>query len=75
MQLADLSCGDRAKLVGFGETPTAYRRWLLSLGLTKGAEIKIIRKAPLGCPVLINVRGTSITLRKQESSHLAWERI
>lgn len=67
--------GDRVRLIDFGQTDAIYRRRLLSLGLTRGTEIEIIRIAPLGCPVQIEVRGTSLALRKEEACHLAWERI
>jgi len=52
-----------------------YRRRLLSLGITRGVELSVLRIAPLGCPVLVEVRGTSLTLRKEEASQLEWERL
>ncbi len=73
--IAELVQGDRARLVNFGQTDVVYRRKLLSLGLTCGADIRVIRVAPLGCPVQIDVRGTSLTLRKDEACHLQWERV
>lgn len=73
--LADLIQGDRARLVTFGQTDSQYRRNLLSLGVTCGAEIRVIRVAPLGCPVQVEVRGTSLTLRKEEARYLQWERV
>ena len=73
--IAELAQGDRARLTGFGQTDVVYRRGLLSLGLTCGTEIRVVRIAPLGCPVQIDVRGTSLTLRKEEACHLQWERI
>lgn len=73
--LCNLMRGDCARLVDFGQTDPVYRRRLLSLGLTRGAEIKVIRIAPLGCPVQIEVRGTALTLRKEEACHISWERI
>lgn len=73
--IAELLQGDRARLVDFGQTDALYRRKLLSLGVTSGAEIRVIRIAPLGCPVQIDVRGTSLTLRLDEARYLHWERI
>ena len=75
VNLCDLRLGDRARLVDFGLTDVVFRRRLLSLGVTRGVEIKMVRVAPLGCPVQIEVRGTSLTLRKIEASCLQWERI
>ena len=75
MKITDLVQGDRVRLVDFGKTDMHYRRRLLSLGITRGVEIAVIRVAPLGCPMQIDVRGTSLTLRKEEACHLRWERL
>ncbi|MCD6706524.1 MAG: ferrous iron transport protein A [Thiobacillus sp.] len=47
MNLKDPQVGDRAKVAGFLETGGAYRRKLLSMGLTPGAEISVTRMAPM----------------------------
>ncbi len=75
MQIKELVRGDRVRLVDFGSTESQYRRRLLSLGVTCGVEFSVIRVAPLGCPVQIEVRGTSLTLRKEEASQLVLERL
>ena len=74
-KLADLRPGDRVRLVDFGVTDQGYRRKLLSLGMTCGVDALIVRIAPLGCPVQMEVRGTSLTLRCNEAQHLQWEKI
>lgn len=71
----DLVKGDRVRLIDFGNTPILYRRRLLSLGVTRGVEVMVVRAAPLGCPLQIDVRGTSLTLRKEEAAELVWERL
>lgn len=73
--IANLVKGDRVRLLDFGLTSAAYRQRLLSLGVTKGVEILVVRVAPLGCPVQIDVRGTSIALRKEDAIHLQLERV
>ncbi|KTD33139.1 ferrous iron transporter A [Legionella nautarum] len=75
MRITELAKGDRVRLVDFGLTDLAYRRRLLSLGITRGVELQIVRVAPLGCPVQVEVRGTALTLRKEEAGELEWERI
>jgi ferrous iron transport protein A len=75
MQIKELVPGDRVRLVDFGSTDMQYRRRLLSLGVTCGVEFSVVRVAPLGCPVQIEVRGTSLTLRKEEASQLVLERV
>lgn len=75
MRISEVVSGDKVRLVSFGATDIQYRRRLLSLGITCGAELSIIRTAPLGCPVQIEIRGTSLTLRKEEAAHLLLERV
>ncbi|KTD52158.1 ferrous iron transporter A [Legionella quinlivanii] len=74
MRIDDLKKGDCVRLLDFGITEPSYRRRLLSLGITRGAELKIIRVAPLGCPVQVEVRGTSISLRREEARYLLLEK-
>jgi ferrous iron transport protein A len=75
IKITDLTQGDRVRLVDFGQTDVLYRRRLLSLGVTRGVELLVVRVAPLGCPVQVEVRGTSLALRKEEAGHLIWERV
>ncbi len=75
MNINELKSGQHVRLVDFGLTDKAYRRRLLSLGVTRGVEFLVMRLAPLGCPIQINVRGTAITLRKEEARHLVLEHL
>jgi len=75
LTLKDLAVGDTAKVSGFGEGSRAYRRKLLSLGLTPGTELTVTRWAPLGDPVEIKLRGFSLSLRKDEAASLIVEKI
>lgn len=75
MKITAFSKGDRIRLLDYGDTPTVYKRRLLSLGLTRGVEMTLVRFAPLGCPVQVEVRGTSLTLRQEEAADLVWERV
>jgi len=47
--------------------PTEQRTRLMEMGLTPGAEVQIIRFAPLGDPIEIEVRGYRLSLRKREA--------
>lgn len=75
MMLKQLEVGDRAKVSGFAEAGGAYRRKLLSMGLTPGAELQVVRVAPMGDPVEIRVRGFALTLRKGEADALTGEKL
>ncbi len=73
--LKDLSIGDTGRVSGFDEGGRAYRRKLLSMGLTPGTEFEIVRVAPMGDPVEVRVRGTEITLRQKEAEALHVEKV
>lgn len=44
------------------------RRRLFDMGVTPGASVFLKKKAPLGDPIEINIRGYELTLRKDEAS-------
>lgn len=67
--------GDRFRLLGFAEANLTYRRKLISLGLTPGSTIEIVRRAPLGCPVEVLLRNTAIAFRVHELACLEWEAV
>lgn len=46
----------------------AIRRRLFDMGVTPGAELTMRKKAPLGDPIEINLRGYELTLRKVEAA-------
>ncbi|MHB1429836.1 MAG: FeoA family protein [Rhodocyclaceae bacterium] len=73
--ISELKVGDRAKVAGFTETGRGYRRKLLTMGLTPGAEIAVARMAPMGDPIEIRVRGFSLSLRKEEAAALNVEKL
>jgi len=51
--------------------PTDVRRRLLEMGLTPGASVRVVRFAPFGDPIDIEVRGYHLSLRKHEASQVA----
>lgn len=71
----DLAAGDSARIIGFDNAGRAYRKRLLAMGLTPGTEFKVSRFAPMGDPVQINLRGFSLSLRKDEACVLLLESV
>ncbi len=43
------------------------KRRLFDMGITPGADVLMRKKAPLGDPIEIKIRGYEITLRKTEA--------
>ena len=48
----------------------AIRRRLFDMGITPGAGVYLRKKAPLGDPIEIAIRGYELTLRKAEAAHV-----
>ena len=49
------------------------RRRLFDMGVTPGAEIMLRKKAPLGDPIEVSIRGYELTLRKTEAACVTME--
>lgn len=75
IQFRDLKVGDKALIVALGQGQKFYRAKLLALGLTPGTEFSVIRIAPLGDPIEINIRGFALSLRKNEAELLEIEKV
>ncbi|MGP1413530.1 MAG: FeoA family protein [Bacillales bacterium] len=70
--LAELQVGEKAKIVkvtGEGK----IRRRLFDMGLTPGCEVFLRKKAPLGDPIELNLRGYELSLRKDEAKDIVVE--
>ena len=68
-RLSELKPGEKgviSKVTGDRE----IRRRLLDMGLTRGTEIIVVRKAPLGDPVEFLLKGYNLSLRKRESENV-----
>jgi len=46
----------------------AARRRILDMGIVPGAEVKVIRKAPMGDPIEFEVKGYNLSMRKTEAA-------
>lgn len=75
LKLKDLNPGDTALVLGFLKTEAAYRDKLLSMGLTKGVRFTLLRAAPLGDPIEIDLRGFKLSLRKGEADIVLVQRV
>ena len=50
--------------------PAASRARLMEMGLLVGTKVELVRFAPMGDPVEIQVRGYNLTLRKVEAEQI-----
>lgn len=67
--LRDLSPGQKGKVTSLGEKGSSRRR-LMDMGITPGVEIQIVKVAPLGDPIEVNLRGYELSLRKDEANQI-----
>ena len=49
------------------------RRRLFDMGVTPGADVVMRKKAPLGDPIEITIRGYELTLRRDEAACVTME--
>ncbi len=69
MTLSELKPGQGGKITSIGEKGPMRRR-LMEMGVTPGIEVKVIKVAPLGDPMEVNIRGYELSLRKEEATQI-----
>ncbi len=67
--LSEQAVGSRCVVERVAARPAISGR-LLDLGFVPGTEIAVLRRAPLGDPVLYAVRGAKLCLRRSEASRI-----
>jgi len=72
LKLSQLPIGARAAIRAFPGQGPAFLR-LREMGVLPGTTITLLRTAPLGDPLEVQVRGYSLTLRKSEAEHMVVE--
>ena len=65
MTLTDIKPGATCTVVKLRDEG-ATRRRIMDMGITKGAQIRVDKVAPLGAPVDLTVRGYHLSLRKSD---------
>ncbi len=65
--LSEFAIGESGKIVKVNGDG-AVRRRLFDMGVTPGATVMLRKKAPLGDPIEVNLRGYELTLRKTEAA-------
>ncbi|MFP1891336.1 FeoA family protein [Lonsdalea quercina] len=73
MSLETLTAGTHWRVVGYQKGAADYRKRLLALGVTPGVEFTVSRVAPLGDPIELRVRGSAISVRKNEAKIMILE--
>ena len=71
--ISSLEPGQTAKITGYTQGDSGYRQQLLDQGLTPGSHLTLVRRAPLGDPIQIEIRGNLISLRQAEAALIELE--
>ena len=72
--LSEFSVGERGSVKAVSGEGKMRRR-LFDMGVTPGAEIFLRKKAPLGDPLEVTIRGYELTLRKTEAACVVMEAV
>ena len=72
MKLSELPPGGSAVLSGMPASGASFVR-LREMGLLPGTRVRLVRRAPLGDPLEIEVRGYRLSLRRDEADHVLVE--
>ncbi len=73
--LSDWMPGARFRLLDYGTVNSAFRSQLLAMGMTLGVVIRVVRIAPLGNPIQIDLRGVMLALRHEDLLALHWKKL
>ena len=69
MSICDLKLGEKAIINKINGNNKLSKR-LSALGLIEGTEIELKRVAPLGDPIVINLRGFDLAIRKKDAKNI-----
>ena len=74
MNLKELKIGQSAVIKAVGGEG-ALRQHFLDMGVIPGTEVTVIKYAPLGDPVELQIHGYELTLRLEEASKIEIEEL
>jgi ferrous iron transport protein A len=70
--LNEVPVGKTVKVVKLlGEGP--LKRRIMDMGILKGTEITVVKIAPIGDPIEVNLRGYALSIRKSEAANIEVE--
>ena len=74
MNLKELSAGETAQITAVGGNG-ALRQHFLDMGVIPGAEVTVVKFAPMGDPVELEIHGYELTLRLADAEQITIEPI
>ncbi|SYZ80867.1 ferrous iron transport protein A [Vibrio cholerae] len=74
MKLSQMQAGERGIILALDGLSDTVRKKLMVMGLLPNTEVVLIRRAPMGDPLQVEVRGVSIALRENIAENIDVER-
>ncbi|EGQ9109373.1 TPA: ferrous iron transport protein A [Vibrio alginolyticus] len=74
MKLSEINPGDTVTIRLLDGLSSDIRKKLMVMGLLPNTEVKVIRRAPMGDPLQVEVRGVSVALREAIAQNIEVER-
>ena len=72
MKLTEVPMGDVCRVKKISAEDKFLKRFI-EMGLRVGAEIKVLRLAPLGDPIEVKIGGTFLSIRSENAGHVEVE--
>ena len=67
--LKDLAVG-QSGVISRVRTTGALKQRFMDMGITKGTEVKVVKIAPLGDPIEVEIRGYNLSVRKGDAANI-----
>lgn len=72
MTLRELGVGRTGKILKI-RTTGALKQRFMDMGITKGVSVTVIKIAPLGDPIEVEIRGYNLSIRKDDAEKIEIE--
>ena len=67
--LRDLAVGQSGTIARV-RTTGALKQRFMDMGITKGTDVKVLKIAPLGDPIEVEIRGYNLSVRKDDAANI-----
>jgi ferrous iron transport protein A len=72
MNLAQLRPGEKGTITAIGAIGPLKRR-LMDMGVLVGVDVRVLKVAPLGDPIEVDIKSYNLSLRKKEAEGISVE--
>lgn len=75
MKLSKLENGQSGKIVSLDSVSSQLRKKLMVMGVLPNTVVRLVRTAPMGDPLQLEVRGVSLAIRKDMADNIDVEQV